>query len=103
MNYWQESAKRDEIDGQEEVSWCRRFLFMWCLRFELPLLCDFNVLQNDDELLLLHLCFSFLFGDLEGLFERTITPLSIEGYFSEIPIWGVRSFFLSILLSRIIW
>ena len=48
-------------------------------------------------------CFFSIFGDLEGLCEMTITPLSIEGYLSEIPIWGVRSFFLSILLSRIIW
>ena len=74
-------------------------------RLELLLRGDFDLLEedDDDELLLVHLRFSFFFGDLEGLRERPITSLFTERYFTKTPPSGVKPFFLTLILSTIIW
>ena len=55
---------------------------------------DFDLLENDDDdLLFVRLCFSFFFGDLEGLCERPITSLSTEGCLTKTPpSWANLSF-----------
>ena len=73
-------------------------------RLEVLLRGDFDLLEDDDdELLLANLHFSFFFGDLEGLRERPITSLFTERYFTKTPPSVVKPFFLTLLLSTIIW
>ena len=71
---------------------------------ELLLRSDFDLIEDEyDELLVIGLCFSFFYGDLERLCERPITSLSVEGCLAKTPISGVKYLFLSLLLSAIIW
>ena len=95
--------EEDETDELEEVM-ALTFLALAMLRLERLFQGDFELLEDDDdEYELVRLCFSFFFGDLEGLCERSISSLSTEGCLTKTPASVVESFFLSLLLSAIIW
>ena len=78
-------------------------LVLICLCFELLLQGELDLLKDDDELLLVHLHFSFCFGDFKELCKRTVIQSFAEGCLSKTTLSGVEIYFLSLLLSVIIW
>ena len=84
--------EKDEIDELEEIEWCLKSCSYDVYVQNFFLQGDFGLLKDDNQPLLVRLCFFFFFGDLEELCEGADTLLFAKGYLSKTATLGVESF-----------